>query len=96
MNAKFLSLRHNHSVDDISGTTLLILKDKYPELFVKDRFCEIWYSKAYGANICVVKPVVEIEGVTIGFQRSSRPNASDEPSWAFKDEGDFRVGVKPI
>jgi hypothetical protein len=82
MNAKFLSFRHNHSVDDISGTTSLILKEKRPELFAKDIFSEIWYSKVYSANVCVVKPVVKIEGVSIGFQRSSRPNASDKPSWS--------------
>jgi hypothetical protein len=96
VDAKFFSLRHNHSVDSISGTTLLILKEKYPELFAKDRFCETWFSKAYGANICVVKPVVEIEDVTIGFQRSSRPNGADEPTWGFTDDGDFPAGITPV
>lgn len=90
VNQDFLSLRHNHSVDDISGTTLLMLKKKFPELFAKEHFCETWYSKAYGADVCAVKPVVRIEGVEIGFWRGSRPNASDKASWDFRDDGDFR------
>jgi hypothetical protein len=77
-------------VDDISRTTLLMMQKQFPELFDKDRFCETWYSKAYGADVCVVKPVIQMEGVHIGFQRGSRPNGSDQPSWAFEDDGDFQ------
>lgn len=90
MSEEFLALRHNHSVDQISGTTLRILQDRYPELFDTERYCETWYSKAYGADTCVVKPVVHIEGWHIGFQRGSRPNASDKPGWNFGDDGDFQ------
>ncbi|KAH8669606.1 CoA-transferase family III domain-containing protein [Tricladium varicosporioides] len=90
MNQDFLALRHNHSVDHISGTTLLMLQKRFPDLFEKERFCETWYSKNYGADTCVVKPVVEIEGFEVGFQRGSRPNGSDLPNWAFGKDGDAR------
>lgn len=95
LSDEFLALRHSHSVDDISGTTLLMLQTRFPELFDKEKFCETWYSKAYGADVCVVKPVVQIEGLHVGFQRGSRPNGSDEPSWLFKNDGDFLRQEKP-
>jgi hypothetical protein len=90
MSKDFFALRHSNSVDEISGTTLLMLQNKFPELFDREKYCEKWYSKAYGADISVVKPVVQIEGMNIGFQRGSRPNASDEPSWLFENDGDFQ------
>jgi len=94
MSAEFMKLRHSHSVDDISGTTLLMLQKRYPELFDTEKFCETWYSKAYGADVCAVKPVVQLEGVEIGFQRGSRPNASDEPSWSFENDGDVKISAR--
>jgi hypothetical protein len=46
---EFLTLRHSHSVDDISGTGLTMLKDRYPKLFKKETFSEKWFSKEYNA-----------------------------------------------
>ncbi|PMD32072.1 CoA-transferase family III [Hyaloscypha variabilis F] len=94
LSKEFLALRHSHSVDDISGTALLMLQRNYPELFDTQKFCETWYSEGYGANVCVVKPVVNIDGVNIGFERGSRPNGSDEPSWVATQNRDFQRSEK--
>ncbi|TQN63750.1 Succinyl-CoA--L-malate CoA-transferase beta subunit [Colletotrichum shisoi] len=90
----FFALRHSHSVDQISGTALRAMRRYAPALFggsssgVRER----WYAKGYGAEIEVVRPVVEMDGVDIGFRRASRPNGSDEASWEFGPEEDHRVG----
>jgi len=94
LSKEFLALRHSHSVDDISGTALLMLQRNYPELFDTQKFCETWYSEAYGANVRVVKPVVNIDGVNIGFERGSRPNGSDEPSWVSTQSRDFQMSER--
>ncbi|RFU26925.1 hypothetical protein B7463_g9429, partial [Scytalidium lignicola] len=90
---EFLALRHSHSVDQISGTTLLNMKKQFPKLFDKRLFCEKWYSEKYNADVVVVKPVVEIEGVESGFKMGSRPNGSDIPSWDFEEEKDYRKEI---
>ncbi|KAF5024571.1 hypothetical protein F66182_3334 [Fusarium sp. NRRL 66182] len=86
----FLALRHAHSVDQISGTALLRMRVLYPELFTGDGYVEKWYSKAYQADVEAVPPVVEIEGVDVGFRRASRPNGSDRPTWDFGDDEEDR------
>ena len=88
---EFLSLRHSHSVDQISGTALRRFRKLFPELFNEQRICETWYSNAYGANLTAVKPVVEIEGIDISFRRASRPNGADAPTWDFGRELDYRI-----
>ena len=85
----FLSMRHDRSVDDISRSALAMLRKDHRELFQDENF-ETWYSRGYDADVRVVKPVVDIEGVEIGFQRGSRPNGADEASWDFSNDGDFR------
>jgi hypothetical protein len=64
-----------------------MLQKDHPELFQNSNF-ETWYSKGYGANVRVVKPVVDISGIGIGFQRGSRPNGTDEASWDFSNDSD--------
>lgn len=100
---EFFKLRHHDSVDRISATTLNIMKQRFPHFFVapgneegKESYVEKWYSKAYGADIEVVRPVAEIEGVDTGFVRASRPNGSDRPSWEdfLVEEEDFRKDGK--
>ena len=88
-SATFLSMRHNHSVDDISKSALAMLQKDHPELFQDSNF-ETWYSNGYKANVRVVKPVVDISGIEIGFQRGSRPNGTDEASWEFSNDVDTR------
>jgi hypothetical protein len=82
---EFLALRHSHSVDQISGTALRQLNKKIPEFFQTPDLCEKRYSNAYKADVSAVRPVAEIDGLEIGFQRASRPNGSDAPSWDFTD-----------
>ncbi|KAL4731714.1 hypothetical protein ACLX1H_000695 [Fusarium chlamydosporum] len=91
IGADFLALRHSHSVDQISGTALLRMRVIYPELFSSDKYVEKWYSNAYKAEVEAVPPVVEIEGVDVGFRRASRPNGADKPTWDFGDEPDHRL-----
>lgn len=86
----FLALRHSHSVDQISGTALKSMKAQFPELFDADKLCETWYSDAYKADVVAVRPVVEIEGVEVGFKRASRPNGSDPATWDFGPGLDYR------
>jgi crotonobetainyl-CoA:carnitine CoA-transferase CaiB-like acyl-CoA transferase len=81
----FLALRHNHSVDQISSTTLRQLKKNEPELFNTPDLCEKRYSQAYKVEVSVVRPVVEVRGLDISFKRASRPNDSDYASWDFRD-----------
>lgn len=90
LSPEFLNLRHSHSVDQISKTTFLMMQKQFPELFDKEKYCETWYSEKYGEGVCAVKPVVEIEGIEIGFQKGSRPNGSDAPIWEFGKGKDRR------
>ncbi|GKT87583.1 caiB/baiF family enzyme [Colletotrichum tofieldiae] len=88
---EFLSLRHSHSVDQISGTALKAMKRYVPGLFTSPGIREKWYSKGYRAEVEAVQPVVEIEGIDIGFKRASRPNGTDRASWDFGPEEDHRT-----
>ena len=86
----FLTLRHSHSVDQISGTALRNMRERFPGLFDVRKLCEAWYSDKYRADVVAVGPVVEVEGIRVGFQRASRPNGSDPLDWDFSNDGDYR------
>ncbi|ROT35156.1 CoA-transferase family III [Sodiomyces alkalinus F11] len=86
---EFLALRHSHSVDQISGTALRRLQSLHPHLFDVDEVGDSWYSGAYDADVVVVRPVVEVVGLGVGFERASRPNATDAPSWNFLGDDDY-------
>ncbi|KAH7146253.1 CoA-transferase family III domain-containing protein [Dactylonectria macrodidyma] len=86
----FLGLDHGNSVDQISGTALQRLRVTSPEVFTAKRLLDTWYSSAYKADVEAVLPVVEVNGLDIGFKRASRPNGSDEPTWDFTGEEDYR------
>ncbi|KAB5540451.1 CAIB/BAIF family protein [Coniochaeta sp. 2T2.1] len=90
---EFFKLRHNHSVDQISGTVLKRMKELYPGFFGdKSPYKETWHSAGYDATVSVVKSVAKIEGVCNSFTRASRPNGTDKPLWNFEDEeGDKRL-----
>lgn len=62
----------------------------FPEFVDNPKYLDHWYSGAYRANISAVLPVVEVEGLDISFKRASRPNGSDDPSWDFGEESDYR------
>ncbi|RMJ22229.1 CAIB BAIF family enzyme [Aspergillus sp. HF37] len=80
-------LRHCDSVDRISSTVLKIMQARSPHLYMgsyekgADALTEKWCSEAYSADIEVVRPVAEIEGVENRFVRASRPNGTDRPRW---------------
>ncbi|EPE02623.1 caib baif family enzyme [Ophiostoma piceae UAMH 11346] len=88
----FLAMNHSHSVDQISGSALLGLRARHPQLFDDANILEVWSSRAYGHDVTVVKPVAQIEGLDIGFRRASRPNGTDAADWTSfaEDEGDYR------
>ncbi|CAK7228711.1 hypothetical protein SBRCBS47491_006998 [Sporothrix bragantina] len=89
---EFMKMTHSHSVDQISGNALLGLKRTHPHFFHDPNILERWSSKAYGHDVTVVKPVAQIEGLELGFQRASRPNGTDEANWTSftSNEGDER------
>lgn len=86
----FLALRHAHSVDQISGTVLRQMRKLYPEFVDQPQYLDHWYSDGYKADVSAVLPVVEIEGLDISFRRASRPNGTDEASWDFDHDKDYR------
>lgn len=91
---EFLSLRHSHSVDQISGTALRNMQKKFPDFFTRKDLRQRWYSAAYKTDVMVVSPVARITGVQSGFQRASRPNGNDAPTWDFSKERDFRKDAR--
>jgi hypothetical protein len=67
-------------VDEIGGRALKIMKRCHPQLFEEGLIQRAW-SKGFGDYITWVRSAVHIEGVNVGFKRSSRPNGFDPPSW---------------
>ncbi|KKK21770.1 hypothetical protein P175DRAFT_0501325 [Aspergillus ochraceoroseus IBT 24754] len=98
--AEFFQLRHCDSVDRISSTVLKGMQKRFPHLYrgpseagPEDALTELWYSKAYSADIEVVRPITQIDGVDNSFTRASRPNGVDRASWedfGAKEEGDYK------
>ncbi|RJE18215.1 CAIB BAIF family enzyme [Aspergillus sclerotialis] len=84
---EFFKLRHCDSVDRISSTVLKIMQTRFPHLYVSpddagsNALTEKWNSEAYKADIEVVSPVAQIDGVENKFARASRPNGTDRPRW---------------
>jgi hypothetical protein len=76
----FFELRHSDSVDEIGGRALKIMKRCHPQLF-EERLIQRAWSKGFGDYVTWVRSAVHIEGVNVGFKRSSRPNGFDPPSW---------------
>ncbi|RAH73476.1 CAIB/BAIF family enzyme [Aspergillus aculeatinus CBS 121060] len=95
---EFFKLRHCDSVDRISSTVLKIMQARFPHLYAApeqagdEALTEIWYSKAYGGDIEIVRPITQIDGVENSFIRASRPNGTDRASWKDfeQQEEDFR------
>ncbi|GCB22125.1 succinyl-CoA--L-malate CoA-transferase beta subunit [Aspergillus awamori] len=95
--AEFFKLRHCDSVDRISSTVLKIMQARFPHLYRTpeeagaEALTEKWFSKGYNADIEIVRPIAEIEGVDNSFIRSSRPNGTDAASWEdFEKDVDSR------
>ncbi|CAI7584778.1 unnamed protein product [Penicillium glandicola] len=86
---EFFKLRHCDSVDRISSTVLKGMQERFPHLYKpagsesegRKPLTELWSSRAYGADVEIVKPVAVIGGVDNQFVRSSRPNGFDRAAW---------------
>ncbi|KAJ5818721.1 CoA-transferase family III [Penicillium riverlandense] len=97
---EFFKLRHCDSVDRISSTVLKAMQTRFPHLYTpageggegRQPLTERWFSRAYNADVEVVRPVAVVEGVENRFVRASRPNGTDQPVWEDfqKDEEDVR------
>ncbi|KAJ5889233.1 CoA-transferase family III [Penicillium tannophilum] len=98
---EFFQLRHCDSVDRISSTVLKGMQKRFPHLYLdpgvesegRHPLTESWFSKAYGTDIEVVKPITVVQGVDNQFIRASRPNGSDRATWedfGIEEEGDFK------
>lgn len=99
---EFFKLRHCDNVDRISSTVLKGMQARFPHLYTaagaqseegRGSLTERWHSRAYNADVEVVRPVAVVEGVENGFVRASRPNGTDRASWddfLIGDDGDSR------
>lgn len=91
LSSEFLALTHSHSVDQIgkAARDMMMKQEGVKELF-DEKYRETWWCENYGEDVSVVRPVVEIEGLEIGFVRGSRPNGMDAASWEFGVSKDFK------
>ncbi|OWO98125.1 hypothetical protein B2J93_4778 [Marssonina coronariae] len=76
----FFELRHADSVDEVGGRALKSMRRVHPELF-DERLVQRAFSKGFGEEISWCRSPVTVEGLRVGFDRASRPNGSDRPTW---------------
>jgi len=76
----FFDLRHADSVDEVGGRALRSMKRVHPELFDK-HLKQTAFSKGFHEEISWCRSPVTIEGLRVGFDRASRPNGFDTPTW---------------
>lgn len=76
----FFDLRHADSVDEVGGRALKSMKRAHPELF-DEKNMQKTFSKGFGEEIKWCRSPVSIEGLRVGFERASRPNGYDKPTW---------------
>jgi crotonobetainyl-CoA:carnitine CoA-transferase CaiB-like acyl-CoA transferase len=77
---EFFELRHADSVDEVSGRALRSMKRVHPELFDKMNMQKA-YSRGFAEEIMWCRSPVTVEGLRVGFDRASRPNGFDKPTW---------------
>ncbi|KAF4624895.1 hypothetical protein G7Y89_g13274 [Cudoniella acicularis] len=77
---EFFELRHSDSVDEVGGRALRSMKRVHPELF-DDQMMQKAFSHGFGEEIKWCRSPVTIEGLRVGFERASRPNGYDKPTW---------------
>ena len=92
LTPEFAALKHSHSVDQIgkAAKEMMMAMPEVKELFDEEKYRETWWSEKYGEDVSVVRPVVEIDGLEIGWVRGSRPNGSDAAEWEFEEGKDFQ------
>ncbi|KAJ5054726.1 uncharacterized protein L3040_000992 [Drepanopeziza brunnea f. sp. 'multigermtubi'] len=76
----FFGLRHADSVDEVGGRALKSMRRAHPELFDKS-LMQTAFSRGFGEVISWCRSPVTIEGLRVGFDRASRPNGFDAPTW---------------
>jgi crotonobetainyl-CoA:carnitine CoA-transferase CaiB-like acyl-CoA transferase len=76
----FFELRHADSVDEVGGRALKSMRRVHPELF-DEKNMQKAYSKGFKEEIRWCRSPVTIEGLRVGFERASRPNGFDAPTW---------------
>ncbi|KAF7948551.1 uncharacterized protein EAE97_003962 [Botrytis byssoidea] len=76
----FFDLRHADSVDEVGGRALKSMRRAHPELF-DEKNMQKTFSKGFGEEIKWCRSPVSIEGLRVGFERASRPNGYDNPTW---------------
>ncbi|KAF7901661.1 uncharacterized protein EAF01_006960 [Botrytis porri] len=76
----FFDLRHADSVDEVGGRALKSMRRAHPELF-DEKNMQKTFSKGFGEEIKWCRSPVSIEGIRVGFERASRPNGYDKPTW---------------
>jgi hypothetical protein len=77
---EFFQLRHSNSLAEVGGRALRSMKRAHPELFGEKLMQKAW-SREYGNETRWCKSPVSVEGVRVGFERASRPNGTDQPTW---------------
>ncbi|PQE15984.1 caib baif family enzyme protein [Rutstroemia sp. NJR-2017a WRK4] len=77
---RFFELRHADSVDEVGGRALKSMRRVHPELF-DEKNMQKAYSKGFNERIRWCRSPVTIEGLRVGFERASRPNGFDAPTW---------------
>lgn len=90
-DADFFELRHADSVDEVSARALKSVARVHPELFTNGgtgadgeptEITQRARSRGFGGEeICWVRSAVSVEGIRVGFERASRPNGFDLPTW---------------
>ncbi|KAM3070352.1 hypothetical protein ACMFMG_010183 [Clarireedia jacksonii] len=89
---RFFKLRHADSVDEVGGRALKSMRRVHPELFDEQNMQKA-YSKGFGEEIRWCRSPVTIEGLRVGFERASRPNGFDAPTWDnWEIEGNVTLG----
>ena len=88
----FYALRHHDSVDEVGKRAMRSMRRLYPHLF-DSSVCHEVPSAGFGVPVKYVRSAVRIEGLRNGFNRSSRPNGQDEPTWDGWETDDFLLGV---
>ncbi|KAI1433593.1 CoA-transferase family III [Xylaria sp. CBS 124048] len=76
----FFALRHSDSVDEVGKRALCSIRRLHPRLFAESSM-QSAYSAGYGGVVRRPREVLEIQGLTIGHVRATRPNGFDAPTW---------------
>ena len=77
----FFKLRHYDSVDKVSGEALKAMQRAYPHLLGHELMLKAKSKGFGGKEIRWPKEAIEVDGLLIQHERTSRPNGFDRPGW---------------